>query len=669
MSTFLREELGVAMSGVKWDVAGYKLWQSTRDDIILFSPAQPRLAKGENGRYQAALTQFRQQTEGTYKITGGSSIFTITSALQFDARKFEEVKQQWIDEMHAVGPAPATRTPRFIPLNVQKGEAQVLINPVSGKHNQAHNDINIGTPGGTNSFLVELTELGAQEWVQCIRGDGAPPAGVKVMYEYLRMMPDVGAEVVVHGERMFRHISAALDVSYDGFWYGGSAKIEAEWEKMTRNGTVEVTFIGQLPPELESIRQQLVSTFADQARTQLFNSLFAPKPDVKPAQAGNTSGVFGGANFAFKYKKAEEITDLKQTIKFTGWTWLKASMDADLTTLFAELDDSYITEVNTQLSFPASIVIDADPMLENVAISWSASEGKGPEAPVFGADGGNAVYTVTSQRPDDVEIRYNAKVNFVPSSWPVIVTAGKGVTAQGGNQVVIKPASWIGRHMIFMFVEENGQIKMVTGDEDYLVCNVSYTGKHLPNPIRASARITAFEPIEFSYPLSPDGALGEAKFSAFGVVGGKLRRSAEQRINFDEEAVFILVNETDIKLVSQSTVFPESEANSLGARLKRAGARAIISGNATTETQQPNHGKPGKTPESGNGLKEIMGTLIGVNYIPGADAELLVDTSYDGVRHIRVRDRDLADRLDDERKRVRIQLDEQSCAASITVVL
>jgi len=26
MSDFLREELGVAMSGVKWDVAEYKLW-------------------------------------------------------------------------------------------------------------------------------------------------------------------------------------------------------------------------------------------------------------------------------------------------------------------------------------------------------------------------------------------------------------------------------------------------------------------------------------------------------------------------------------------------------------------------------------------------------------------------------------------------------------------
>lgn len=74
MSTFLREELGVAMSGVKWDVADYKLWQSTRDDIILFTPKQPKLATGSDGRYQCAVSQFRQQVDDTYKITGGSAI-------------------------------------------------------------------------------------------------------------------------------------------------------------------------------------------------------------------------------------------------------------------------------------------------------------------------------------------------------------------------------------------------------------------------------------------------------------------------------------------------------------------------------------------------------------------------------------------------------------------
>jgi hypothetical protein len=105
------------------------------------------------------------------------------------------------------------------------------------------------------------------------------------MYEYLRMMPSVGATVRVHGTRAFEHISAELKASYNGVFYGGSAQINAAWEKMTRNGTVEITFIGgDLSPELEQMRQDLVSTFAKQAQEQLFKSLFEPAPKVEDAR-------------------------------------------------------------------------------------------------------------------------------------------------------------------------------------------------------------------------------------------------------------------------------------------------------------------------------------------------------------------------------------------------
>lgn len=635
MSTFLREEIGVAMSGVKWDVAAYKLWQSTSPDIILFTPKQPVLARGANGRFQCAVSQFRQQVDDTYKITGGSAIFTITSALQHTAEVFNELKEQWLSEMNGLGPQPP-RNPRFIPLNVQKGTARVLINPLSGTPNQAHTDENIGTPGGTNSFLCELTELGAQEWVGAIKERKAVPAGVKMMYEYLRMMPDIGAEVKVSGRRMFQHISAELNVSYNGIFYGGSANIEAAWEKMVREGAVEITFIGMggLPPELESIRQELVRTFADQARQQLFDSLFAPKPDVEPAQAGDTSGVFGGANFAFKFRREEEVTDLALTLRFQGWTWLKASMDADLTTLFAELDDSYIHEVNTQMSAPASIVIDSDPQLEQVAVSWSASEGKAPQAPIFGPMGGNEIYTVTSQRINDVEVSWRAKVNFAPPQWPIIETTGKARIGEGGNQIVIKPASWVGRHMIYMFVREGETIKILGTENDYLIVNVSFSGPHLSRPISESTRITPLSPIEFSYPLSPDGRSGQAKFSAFGVIGGRLVRSAEQPINLDEEAVFILASSNDIQLVSQASVLPEA---GLASRLRFGQARPIIESRPAGETGRRRviESRGTKTMERRpavearktltNSSHELVGTLVGVEYSAGG-AALLIET-------------------------------------------
>lgn len=685
MSTFLQDELGVAMSGVMWDVNRYKLWQSTRPDIILFTPKQPALARSlDTGRYQVAVSQFHQQKDDTYKVTGGSAIFTITSAIQQDPKGFEELKQQWLAQMSAVGPKPPAN-PKFIPLNVQKGEATVLINPASGTPDPAHNNKDIGTPGGTNSFLVNLTELGAQEWAQGIRERKSIPAGVKIMYEYLRMMPEVGARVTLHAKRVFSHISAHMKLDVNGFWFGGSANIEAMWEKLSREGILEIEFIGIMPPELEPIRADLVNTFATQAREMMFKSLFEPKPNVQPAQAGDTSGIFGGANFAFKYRREEEVTDIGMTLKFKGWTWLKASMDADLSALFTGLDESYVNDVNTQVSFPAAIVVDADPLLANVALSWSTSEGAIPRAPVFGAEGGNAEYIVTSQRPDDVKIRYKAKVNFEPPRWPVIEASGEATTREGGNQIVVKPSAWVGRHMIYMFVRDGDRIipPQELTDDDYLVANVSYQGAHLKSPIKDSARITPLEALEFSYPLSPGGDRGKAKFSAFGVIDGKLIRSkAEQEIKFDEDAVFLLADKNGIELVSQSSVLPESDR--LAASLLAAAARPVVSnvtgvpatvrdemerkggkGARRIAEKQPDYALPDMplTPDG-----EITGTTRAIE-VGEFGFAILVDTDQ-GTKRIPVKNERLLEPLDEGRRRVRVRMDATGQTAErITVEL
>ncbi len=654
MSQFLKEEIGVAMSGVKWDVGNFKLWQSVNPNIILFTPKQPVMAiSPQNGRYECAVTQFRQQREGTYKITGGSAIFTITSAIQFDAQAFEKLKQQWLSEMNAIGPAPP-KNPRFIPLNVQKGKAQVLINPISGKANEKHNNDDIGTPGGTNSFLVELTDIGAQEWIQGIKTKSNIPAGVKFTYEYLRMMPTVGATVHVDGKRAFEHLSGSLNVSDNGVFYGGSLQIDSAWEEMTRNGIIEITFIGTLPPDLEPIRKELVTTFSDQARQQLFDSLFKPTPDVKPAEAGKSGGWFGGANFALKFNKKEEYTDLSLELRFEGWTWLTASMDADLSTLFAGLDESYINEVNTEMSFPASVLVDADPLLSDVAVSWTASEGKSPEAPVFGTNGGTQQYIITSSKPQNVLVKYSAKINYAPSTWPIIETKGEAIIGAGGNQVVLKPSSWIRRHMIYMFVREGDQIKSPS-DSDYLICNVSYQGPHLPNTIRNSARITPLSPLEFSYPKDPAGGSGQAKFSAFGVIGNKLVTSNEQDIKMDEEAVFILASDKGIQLASQSSL-PETSRDDLAYRLLTSSAHPI----ATQLSPE------GETERKSN---EITGVVIAVEYNFESGPTLVVESA-NGEKHcVRLREAKEADPFDESRKRVKISFDDTGMYAEKIVVM
>jgi hypothetical protein len=43
MSTLLQDEFGIFMSGIMWDGKQFKLWQSTRPNIICFSFKQPVL--------------------------------------------------------------------------------------------------------------------------------------------------------------------------------------------------------------------------------------------------------------------------------------------------------------------------------------------------------------------------------------------------------------------------------------------------------------------------------------------------------------------------------------------------------------------------------------------------------------------------------------------------
>ncbi|MFU1888097.1 N-acetylmuramoyl-L-alanine amidase [Bacillus wiedmannii] len=613
----------------------------------MFTPKQPILAKGANGRYQIGVSSFHQQTEDTYKITGGSAIFTITSAIQYDDQEMANLKEQWRSIVVGSGRA-LTENPKFIPLNIRKGEAQVLINELSGVPDKAHNDKEVGTPGGTNSFLIKLTELGAQEWTQGIKNKTAIPAGVKFMYEYLQMLPTVGATVTFHAEKAFEHLSTSLNLSYDGFFYGGSAQIDAAWEKMTRDGAIDISFLGTATPEVEALRQQLVTTFSTQAQQEWFKMLFEPKPDVKPAEAGNTGGWFGGANFALKWKKATEMIDLKYTLKFEGWTWLKASMDVDLVTLFKDLDASYVTEVNTQQSFPISVVVDADEVLETVPISVSASEGLVPATPVFQKVGGTNTFICTSMNPSDVTVNYRAQVNYEPSDWPIIEKSGSAKVSAGGNQIVLKPSAWVGRHKIFLFVSDGDRILRPSelSEDDYIVVNVSYQGPHLADPLVDSGEISAKKILEFSYPLDPNGRKGQAKFSAFGVIGGKLVRSNEQPINFDEEAVFILADKNGIQLVSKSSVISgEAGRGGLAERLVNRFSNRNT-GTLAGESTRPNN-------LMGN---QIIGNVREIEY--GKEFSFIIKDEAGTLKRIRLHDIKLAEVLKNARsEKVRVELD------------
>ena len=480
-----------------------------------FLPERALLAKDASGRYQVALNVYREQVAGGgTKVTGGSLAFSITTGVESSPEAFQQLQANW----HA---ATGQASARFVPLNVRKGKAQVLLDPKLGSADQAHNDMDIGTPGGAISFLVELTELGALQCQESIQQNRQFPIPLNIDMEYLTLVPPTGAEIKIHGRRVFTHLSAALEVSYDGWFYGGSAKVEAAWEDMYRNGDIEIRIVGDPPPELATMRDKLMQTFLDEGLKRFWDALFVPKPEIPPAQAGSSGGWFGGANFALKWRSETDVTDLSMTIVFEGWTWLTTRMSADLSPMFRDLDETiYLTAANPQQAVVAALVVDADPMIETVAIAWSASEGIAPQSPVFGKDGGILNYTLYTQHPDSITYAVNAAVNFVPSDWPIISYHQTTKPGTGRTPVSIKLADLIERKDISLYVLGGNQGR--NDPQDHIVLNLTCTGHQFRHPLTDSGKLVpGGNVLEMSYPRHPDGLPTTIKASCFGVVQGK----------------------------------------------------------------------------------------------------------------------------------------------------
>jgi len=674
----LQSKYCVALSGQKWSVGNFTLWQSSDDRVILFTPKQPTLARNlENKRYQAAVSQFRVQKDGTYKIVGGGALLTVATGIEYDAQTINQLKEQWRQEVVGSGKA-LSNTPIFMPLVTRKATAELLMPEISGRASQATTDNKeFGAIGSHVSLLANLTPEGAQEWVQGIRERKNIPAGVMIRYEYLQTMPVSELRVKINGQKVFRHLSAHLNASYNGWFYGGSLDIQAQWESMVRTGVIDFEAIGldALPEGMEQVKQNIMNTFIDQALKNFFPLLFEKKPDAKPAQAGNTAGAFGGTNFALKWRKETDATDLEMNMKFSNFSWLKGAMDADVTTLMAGLDESYVNEVNTEMTFPALVDVGADEMVNSVAVSCTANEGMIPTADVFDSQGGSKQYLITSQRPDNVRINYKAKINFKDPKFPILDKSGSATLASGGNIIPIKPSDFLRRMNILLYVKDSaGELgSFEPNGRDRLILSITVAGPHLKTPIKESIEVKPEMPLmEVVYPVPQDGSSAQLSFTCMGVVGGKPVFGKSQPLVTGEDA-FIVVDQKGARAVSSMAELLEDDETAQ--RLLEAGTTPKVEfkggvlaiGDVTSDKAV----EPASMPNgASNGAQKrtIAGTLMAVEYGKYGPA-LWVET--DGTKQrVRLHEVSEADPFDDEgRKQVRVLMDDSGYAESILVEL
>jgi hypothetical protein len=563
MGSSLQEQIGVASGALHWDVGGFRLWQSSVPGVVLYVARELRLARESDRRYHAAVTQTRRWTKGSYEVTGGSALLGVFG--DEDPLAFEN---EWVRVLLNKGYKEAPR-PKFLPLPVR--DVSVAATPGAGDGRPLPPPAG-QTPSAT--LLFELTAGGAQAWPRAVLDKTTVSGSVRLSYTYPQMMPGASARVQVHGARVYTSLAATLHKAADGTLYGSFAAIGSAWNALVRDGAVTIALAG--PGSAGGTAPADVGErLSEQAREKLFDVLFVGYQPPNPPAAGS-GGSGDGTLYALRWRSPADAIDPGLTITVEGWTWLSASLEADLSALLGALDESYLHTTYAYASVPVTVAVAPFKAVSNVALSLDFGNVRAPEAPLFDAQGGTRQFLVTTERPETVQVAYRAKVAFKAATWPVVEIADSAALGPDGYAIVLKPEAWVRRHTLYMYVRAGNQIVHAPEDNpaDYLAVTANYTAPYLPAPIRDAARITPAGPVELSYPVPPGSTPGRATLNVVGMVGGQMVSASQLALDENEDAVYLLVAGNKVQLVGKHAVTDESDA--LVGRLRAARARPLV---------------------------------------------------------------------------------------------
>lgn len=195
-----------------------------------------------------------------------------------------------------------------------------------------------------------------------------------------------------------------------------------------------------------------------------------------------------------------------------------------------------------------SIAVQGHPLIETIAVSCSATEGMIPQALLFKSAGGVAKVELTSAKPDQVMIRYHAKVSFALPGWGVIETSGTHTIAERGNQIVLDPGAWI-KHLAVQLLLDEVSSSEPLHEQDYLVTSIVWQGAHLKTPVKQSERLTPHQPLQFTYIRDPQEREMLAILTIFGVWHGKPIQLPASRLNLEQSLVSILTSDDALRLM------------------------------------------------------------------------------------------------------------------------
>ncbi len=189
-----------------------------------------------------------------------------------------------------------------------------------------------------------------------------------------------------------------------------------------------------------------------------------------------------------------------------------------------------------QMSVPISISVQGHPLIQTIAVSWSADDSMVPQALLFGSDGGTAEATLLCEDPEQVIVHYHARVSFTLPEWSVIETQAVATLVEGGQHFILDPGAWIDSLLVQFQSKRHNTPK---AELDHLVVNLTWQGVHLSNPVRQAIRLTPSTSALIPYINDPGGSNIEATCSTFGKINGRLVQVSAQVLDLTRRTVLL----------------------------------------------------------------------------------------------------------------------------------
>jgi len=513
----------VSLSSPLWrdEKNGFLLWQAMDKNDILFSPASPILAiDPTSGKFSASATLLRDSSGA---LSGGSVSFCVDTAATGTPANLVALQNEWtqlVTDPHNTS-TPPPDVPAFRSLTMQNAQASLDIDPLWGAWSDSAHQADAGTPGGLLAFSINLTKDGALAFQRILSqpktssGHGAAvPGTLNIKYQYLRLIPECKVHVKIHGDKLFQALSAALDASGSGVFFGGSVAIRAAWQQAKETGAIEIIWDGGAPPpNLGVDPNKLLQQFLDQALKAFFDQIFKPAPQVETAKAGTTHGLFGGANFALNWTQASDAMELSLDMSFNGATWLEERMDTTLGALFSNLDSSYIAVIDEQVTVYVSAMLLGAPHVSGAAFAVQPFvDGTAVSMPTPLVATGPSATTVVSAKytatdPKTLRIDTTLTVDYDAGSALAPLTINNSYTGSAASVPMVNPGAWMSSLTLDLrIIDANGHVIPDSDPaNDFLNVNVTFAGTTPPLPAGAGV-LTVRMPLLITWTKQPDGS-------------------------------------------------------------------------------------------------------------------------------------------------------------------